>query len=137
MYEAMDLLYEHADEVEKTVFFQVADLFNLEVDLIFYDTTTATFHVDQEDDPEQNPAVGLRKFGHSKEGFWAPQVVVALAVTRQGIPVRSWVLPANTADVATVARVRADLRGWNLGRTMFVADSGINAEENRQELARA
>jgi len=137
MYEAMDLFYEHAAEVEKNVFFHIADLFNLEVDLIFYDTTTASFHVDQEDDPEQNANVGLRKFGHSKEGFWAPQVVVALAVTRQGIPVRSWVLPGNSADVATVLQVRADLRGWNLGRAMFVADAGMNSEDNRKELARA
>ena len=133
MYEAMDLLHAHADKVEKTVFFQVADLFNLEVDLIFYDTTTASFHVDQEDDD----GAGLRKFGHSKEGFWAPQVVVALAVTREGIPVRSWVLPGNTADVSTVERVRADLRGWNLGRAMFVADSGMNSADNRSELAKA
>jgi putative ubiquitin-RnfH superfamily antitoxin RatB of RatAB toxin-antitoxin module len=133
MYEAMDLLQAHAEQVEKTVFFQTADLFNLEVDLIFYDTTTASFHVDQEDDE----GAGLRKFGHSKEGFWAPQVVVALAVTREGIPVRSWVLPGNTADVSTVARVRADLRGWNLGRAMFVADSGMNSEDNRSELAKA
>ncbi len=133
MYEAMDLLHAHAEEVEKTVFFQVADLFNLEVDLIFYDTTTASFHVDQEDDD----GAGLRKFGHSKEGFWAPQVVVALAVTHEGIPVRSWVLPGNTADVSTVEMVRADLRGWNLGRAMFVADSGMNSENNRSELAKA
>lgn len=135
MYEAMDLLHEHATEVEKNVFFQTADLFNLEVDLIFYDTTTASFHIDAEDDPEQD--TGLRKFGHSKEGMWAPQIVVALAVTREGIPVRSWVLPGNTADVSTVERVRADLRGWNLGRAMFVADSGANSADNRSELAKA
>ena len=133
MYEAMDLLHAHAEQVEKTVFFQVADLFNLEVDLIFYDTTTASFHIDQEDDD----GAGLRKFGHSKEGFWAPQVVVALAVTRDGIPVRSWVLPGNTADVSTVEMVRADLRGWNLGRAIFVADAGMNSKDNRSELAKA
>jgi len=137
MYEAMDLLHAHAEEVEKTVFFQTADLFNLEVDLIFYDTTTASFSVDYEDDPERHPNATLRKFGHAKEGFWAPQVVVALAVTREGIPVRSWVLPGNTSDVSTVEKVRADLRGWNLGRAMFVADSGMNSEDNRSELARA
>jgi transposase len=127
MYEAMDLLYEHASEVEKAVFFHTANLFNLEVDLIFYDTTTASFSTDYEDDPELNPDTTLRCFGHSKEGTWSPQVVVALAVTREGIPVRSWVMPGNTADTNTVEKVRADLRGWNLGRTMFVADSGMNA----------
>jgi hypothetical protein len=137
MYEAMDLLYEHAADVEKNVFFQTANLFNLEVDLIFYDTTTASFHVDMEDDPGQYPHATIRKFGHSKEGTWTPQVVIALAVTREGIPVRSWVMPGNTADVATVERVRADLRGWNLGRALFVADSGMNSAGNRSELARA
>ena len=39
MYEAMDMLHAHCTEVEETVFFHVANLFNLEVDLIFYDTT--------------------------------------------------------------------------------------------------
>jgi transposase len=137
MYEAMDLLHAHAEQVENTVFFQTADLFNLEVDLIFYDTTTASFSVDGEDEADRHPNATLRKFGHGKEGFWAPQVVVALAVTREGIPVRSWVLPGNTADVSTVEMVRSDLRGWSLGRAMFVADSGMNSEDNRTELARA
>ena len=129
MYEAMDLLYHHAEEVEKHVFFQTANLFNLKVDLIFYDTTTASFSIDQEDD--------MRRFGHSKEGTWAPQVVVALAVTPEGLPVKSWVFPGNTADVSTVERVRADLRGWNLNRAIFVADSAMNSKNNREELARA
>lgn len=136
MYEAMDMLHTHAAEVEKTVFFHVAHLFNLEVDLIFYDTTTASFTTDYEDDPEDQDAT-LRQFGHSKEGTWTTQVVVALAVTREGIPVRSWVFPGNTTDVATVEQIRADLRGWNLGRAMFVADSGMNSQDNRTELSRA
>jgi transposase len=129
MYEAMDLLYDHGEAVEKHVFFQTANLFNLKVDLIFYDTTTTSFSIDQEDD--------LRRFGHSKEGTWTPQVVVALAVTTEGLPVKSWVLPGNTADVSTVERVRSDLRGWNLNRAIFVADSAINSKNNREELARA
>jgi len=81
-------------------------------------TTTASFHVDAEDDSAPNAT--LRKLCHGKEGGWAPQVVVALAVTREGVPVRSWLLPGNTADVSTVARVRADLRGWNLGRQCWL-----------------
>jgi transposase len=132
MYEAMDLLHQHASHLEEQVFYQVANLFNLSVDLIFYDTTTASFAVDYEDDEG-----GLRQYGHAKEGFWAPQVVIALAVTREGIPVRSWVFPGNTSDVSTVETIKNDLRGWNLGRALFVADSGMNSENNRQELAKA
>jgi hypothetical protein len=137
MYEAMDFLHQNADEVEETIFYNVANLFNLEVDLIFYDTTTASFHTDQEDDPERYEYATLRKFGHAKEGHWAPQVVIGLAVTREGIPVRSWVFPGNTSDVSTIEKIRSDLRGWKLGRAMFVADAGMNSEGNRTELAKA
>jgi hypothetical protein len=131
MYEAMDLLHQHAELIEREIFFQVANLLNLTVDIIFYDTTTASFAVDYEDED------GLRQYGHAKEGMWAPQVVVALAVTREGIPVKSWVFPGNTADVGTVATIKNDLRGWHLGRALFVADSGMNSETNRKELAKA
>lgn len=137
MYEAMDLLYEHRQQIEKNIFFHTADLFNLKVDLIFYDTTTASFSIDYEDEDFDEPGGGLLKFGKSKENTWSPQVVVALAVTREGLPVRCWVFPGNTADSTTVEKVRSDLRGWSLGRALFVADAGINSEDNRQELGRA
>jgi hypothetical protein len=137
MYEAMDLLYEHAAEVEEQTFFQTANLFNLKVDLIFYDTTTASFSIDQEDEEGEGGGDPLRLFGRPKDGAWSVQVVVALAVTADGVPVRSWVFPGNTADVSTVEKVRTDLRGWQLGRAIFVADSGMNSSENRDQLSRA
>lgn len=136
MYEAMDLLHAHSAQVEETVFFKTADLMNLDVDLVFYDTTTTSFSIDYEDEDDQD-SIGLRKLGHSKEGTWTPQVVVALAVTREGIPVRSWIFPGNTSDVTTVEQVKSDLRGWKLGRCLFVADSGMSSEENRQDLGKA
>lgn len=143
MYEALDLLYRHHQEVERKVFFTTAHLFNLTVDLVFYDTTTASFAIDGQDlaDNEESAkrygkSEALRRRGHSKEGTWSPQVVIALAVTREGLPVRSWVLPGNTADVTTVARVKADLREWKLGRCLFVADAGMDSLENREALAK-
>jgi transposase len=125
----MDFLHDHIAEVEEAIFFSTANLFNLDVDLIFYDTTTASFSVDEEDE--------IRKYGKSKEGGWNAQVVVALAVTKDGLPVRSWVFPGNTADVNTIATVRKDLRDWNLNRTLFVADAGLNSIKNRKELSKA
>lgn len=136
MYEAMDLLNWNVEEVENAIFFHTANLFNLVVDVIFYDTTTASFSIDEEDEDTQ-AGRGFRKYGHSKDGTWSPQIVVALAVTREGLPVRSWVFPGNTSDVDTVKKVREDLRGWKLGRALFVADSGMNSGTNREELARA
>jgi transposase len=136
MYEAMDLFHRHVEEVEKSVFHRVADLFNMEVDIVFYDTTTASFSIDDADEDGED-GEGLRKLGHSKEGTWTAQVVVALAVTRDGLPVRSWVFPGNTSDVTTIGKIKKDLRGWKLGRALFVADAGMNSEGARKELTKA
>jgi len=140
LYRAMDHLEQHKPEVEKSIYFATADLMNADVDLIFYDTTSLHFEVDEEDAAELSkqgrryPA--QRKRGHSKNGRGdAPQIVVGLAVTRDGLPVRSWVFPGNTTDVTTVEQVKADLRGWRLGRCVFVGDAGMNSEANRHELA--
>ena len=93
-YRAMDLLIE-ADaqaEVQEAVFFAVADLLNLGVDLLFFDTTSTYFERDTEEAPSQErPAGGLRRYGHSKDSRDdLPQIVIGLAVTREGIPVRCW-----------------------------------------------
>jgi hypothetical protein len=140
LYFGMDLLEDHKEEVEKSVYFAMADLMNADVDLIFYDTTSLHFEVDEEDEADlgkrdrRYPA--QRKRGHSKNGRDdAPQIVIGLAVTRDGLPVRSWVFAGNTADVTTVERVKNDLRGWRLGRCVFVGDAGMNSEENRRSLS--
>ncbi len=140
LYLAMDFLEDHKPELEKAIYFAMADLMNADVDVIFYDTTSLHFEVDLEDETEQHkngrcyPAE--RKRGYSKNGRGdAPQIVIGLAVTRDGLPVRSWVFPGNTSDVSTVKRVKDDLRGWKLGRCVFVGDSGMNSAENRQRLA--
>jgi transposase len=140
LYFAMDFLEDHKSEIEEAIYFQMADLMNADVDLIFYDTTSLHFEVDQEDEAELQRKgqryQALRKRGHSKNGRGdAPQIVVGLAVTRDGLPVRSWVFSGETNDVTTVAKVKQDLHGWRLGRCVFVGDAGMNSEDNRQKLA--
>jgi Transposase DDE domain len=140
-YRALDFLAVWSDEIERDVFLKTADLFRLDVDLIFYDTTTAYFEIDEPDENEQEFAgrlyAPLRRRGHSKEGRDnQPQVIIALAVTRDGMPVRSWVLPGNTADVTTVARIKDDLRAWRLGRCLFVGDAGMYSADNLAALSR-
>ena len=141
LYRALDFLAVWSDEIERDVFLRAADLLRLDVDLIFYDTTTAYFEIDEPDEFAEQYAgklyAPLRQRGHSKEGRDAnPQVIIALAVTRDGMPVRSWVLPGNTADVATVARIKQDLHAWRLGRCLFVGDAGMYSADNLVELSR-
>ena len=131
----MDLLHEHAAEIEENVFFHTANLFNLTVDLIFYERppprSTSTTKVG-----ERHANATLRKFGHSKEGTWSPQVVVALADPRRH-PGANLGVAGQHRHVSTIDQIRTDLRGWKLGRALFVADSGMNSEDNRSQLARA
>lgn len=130
LYRAMDFLLEHEELIQKEVFFATADLFNLEVDLLFFDTTSTYVECEEEE--------GLRRYGHSKDKRPdLPQVVIGLAVTKEGLPVRCWVLPGNTQDMTTVERVKKDLSGWKLSRCIWVMDRGMNSEENRIILQRA
>ena len=144
LYRAMDFLEANKEKIERAIYYRVADLFNVDVDLIFYDTTSLHFEIDEEDEVAShgNEMAGgrryepLRKRGHSKNGRTdAPQVVVGLAVTRDGMPVRSWVFPGNTNDATTIEKVKEDLRGWKLNRCVFVGDAGMNSEENRRRLS--
>lgn len=133
MYRAMDLLAAHKEKVERALFFEVADLMSADVDLIFYDTTSV--YVEREDEEEGEGA--LLKWGHSKDSRPdLPQVVVGLAVTREGLPVKSWVFPGNTADVTTIEQVKRDLGGWRLGRVVYVGDAGMMSEANLAVLSK-
>jgi len=132
LYRAMDVLLEYRETIHKEVYFAVADLLNLEVDLIFFDTTSTYFEMDEEDEE------GLRRYGHSKDHRPdLPQVVIGLAVTKEGIPVKCWTMPGNTSDMKTVEKVKSDLLGWKLGRCVWVMDRGMSSEENRMILQRA
>ena len=59
-----------------------------------------------------------------------------MAVTRDGIPVRVWSWPGNTADSGLIRQVKADLREWTLSKVIWVADRGFTSEENRRALMR-
>jgi Transposase DDE domain len=135
-YRAMDLLVE-ADaqaKLQEAVFFACADLLNLEVDLLFFDTTSTYF---ERDEPESGEGA-FRVFGHSKDHRPdLPQIVIGLAVTREGIPVRVWCWPGNTNDMSVIGEVKDDLRGWRLGRVVTVVDRGFSSDQNLRYLTRA
>lgn len=139
-YRALDLLVEADAEakVQEAVFFACADLLNLEVDLLFFDTTSTYFEAepDEAGDDEQE-RLPFRALGHSKDHRPdLPQVVIGLAVTREGIPVRVWVWPGNTNDQTVIEQVKDDLRGWRLGRCVWVVDRGFSSDANLRYLTR-
>jgi len=167
-YRAMDWLLEVEDALAEQVYWQVADLLNLEVDLLFFDTTSTYFERDEPDaplardergrplpdqdpdpDPDPDPGdgdgdgdgerlAGFRTDGKSKDHRGdLPQVVIGMAVTRGGIPVRVWCWPGNTTDSALIRQVKDDLKAWKLTRVVWVADRGFTSDANRRFLQRA
>ena len=59
-----------------------------------------------------------------------------MAVTRDGVPVRCWTFPGNTADTLIIRTVKDDLAGWNLQRMVWVADREFASAANRAYLTR-
>src|SRR3954447_26365956 len=135
-YRAMDLLVDADTQgrVQESVFFAVANLLNLEVDLLLVDTTSTYFERDDEETGED----AFRRFGHAKDHRGdLPQIVIGLAVTREGIPVRCWCWPGNSNDQQPLSEVRDDMRDWKLGRVITVVDRGFSSADNLAYLRRA
>ena len=148
-YRAMDFLLDALHEIAAEVFGSVAHLLNLDLDIVFVDTTSTYWEIENadtdpeladptEDDELTSPTeAGTRAFGHSKDSRPdLPQVVIAMAVTRDGVPVRCWTFPGDTADTAIIRTVKDDLGGWGLRRLVWVADRGFASAANRAYLTR-
>lgn len=150
-YRAMDFFLDALSDLQQEVFFSVATLLNLEVDLVFFDTTSTfwqtdaaaeTLLADADNAPDEDAAgaveAAVRTWGHSKDSRPdLPQVVIGMAVTREGIPVRLWTFPGNTSDQVLLRTVKDDLRAWQLHRVVWVLDRGFASADNRRYLQRA
>src|SRR6476661_6198002 len=161
-YRAMDWLHDVREHVEREVFGQVANLLNLEVDLLFFDTTSTYFELEDPDVPVarddrghillsdhvgekdgagekdgQTNSIGIRTYSKSTDSREdLPQIVIRFAVTRDGIPVRVCCWPVNTNDSALIRQVKDDMRDWTLSKIVWDADRGFSSETNRRYLRR-
>ena len=152
-YRAMDWLLQIREALEKQVFDRACEVLGLEVDLLFFDTTCTYFVTEEADAPvardqHGNPVpdgagtaagdgreAGFRTWGKSKDHRDdLPQIVIGMAVTRDGIPLRVWCWPGNTSDSALIRQVKDDMRDWSLSRIVWVADRGFTSAENRRYL---
>ena len=152
-YAAMDFLLGALGEIAETIFSSTANLLNLSCDIIFVDTTSTYFERDVADgeadldlvegaaerseDAGPHEAATRRFNTHSKDHRPdLPQVVIGMAVTAEGVPVRCWTFPGNTSDQVIIRTIKDDLAGWMLNRVVWVADRGFNSVANRAYLQR-
>jgi len=157
-YRAMGFLLAALPEIAERIFSTTANLLNLSCDIIFVDTSSTYFErdvADGEADLEQAQSAeekatakgvgpddpgpeeaAVRQFNkHSKDKRPdLPQVVLGMAVTAEGVPVRCWTFPGKTSDQVIIRTIKDDLAGWMLNRVVWVGDRGFNSVANRAYL---
>jgi hypothetical protein len=114
-----DALFSHLTE-------RWRDLFNANFDVLLYDLTSTYFEVNASDLPEG----AKRRHGYSRDKRPdCPQLVIALVVTPEGLPLAYEVLPGNTADSKTLRTFLSKIeKQYGKARRVWVMDRGVPTE---------
>jgi transposase len=122
-YRALDFLADHKDQIEEGLFFHKAGLFDLQLDLVFFDTTSSYF--------EGNATNDLNEYGFFKDHRPdRKQVVIGLLMRKDGTPIAHEVFPGNTADKTAFSTVVKRCRErFSIDKVIFVADRGMIGQE--------
>ena len=132
LYRCHDRLTAHKQSLFSHLTQRWRDLFNASFDVLLYDLTSTYFEVNASDLPEASP----RRHGYSRDKRPdCPQLVIALVVTPEGLPLAYEVLPGNTADCKTLRDFLAKIESqYGKARRVWVMDRGVPTEEVLAEM---
>ena len=132
LYACHDRLLAHKDALFSHLVGRWRDLFNASFDVLLYDLTSTYFEIDAAALPEGDK----RRHGHSRDRRPdCPQVVIALVVTPEGLPLAYEVLPGNTKDDQTLRQFLAKIEAqYGKARRVWLMDRGIPTEEVLAEM---
>ncbi|MFL5251717.1 MAG: IS1634 family transposase, partial [Rhodopila sp.] len=126
LYACHDFLLAHKADLFSHLVARWRDLFNADFDVLLYDLTSTYFEINAADVPEGDK----RRHGYSRDKRGdCPQVVIALVVTPDGLPLAYEVLPGNTADCKTLRTFLDKIeQQYGRARRIWVMDRGIPTE---------
>ena len=126
LYACHDLMLQHKEALFSHLMARWRDLFNANFDVLLYDLTSTYFEINASDVAEGDK----RRHGYSRDKRPdCPQVVIALVVTPEGLPLAYEVLPGNTADCKTLRMFLAKIeQQYGRARRVWVMDRGIPTE---------
>src|SRR5215472_9668590 len=126
LYACHDRLLAHKEALFSHLVGRWRDLYNASFDVLLYDLTSTYFEIDAVALPEDDK----RRHGYSRDRRSdCPQVVIALVVTPEGLPLAYQVLPGNTKDNQTLRQFLAKIeRQYGKARRVWVMDRGIPTE---------
>jgi len=128
LYRSLDILAGSKEKIEKEIFETNTNLFNMSVDVVFYDVTTFSFSSVRPD--------SLKDFGYSKKGKPNKvQVVMGLLIDCYGRPIGYELFAGNTFDGKTLpAALDALEKRFGIRKVVIVADKGIASKVNLKEI---
>lgn len=126
---AMDALVLYQDEVDQVLSNLLRPLVDQDLAVVFYDMTTIRAEgLSQQDDD-------MRKYGMSKEGLIARQVMLGVVQTAEGLPLYHEVFDGNTAEVTTLKpTIEKIVQRFPIKRVIAVADRGLLSTDNLADL---
>ena len=118
-------------KLNKLVYDKTKALFRDKIDIVYFDATTLYFESFTEDIGDD----AIKKNGYSKDGkFNQPQVVLALLVTKSGLPIGYKAFSGDTFDGHTILPALQEIQEhYDIDNVVFVADSGMFNKTNLAE----
>jgi transposase len=131
LYRGLDGLLEHKNALFTHLRQRWSDLFGAKFDVLLYDLTSTYFECDVPE-AETDP----RRFGYSRDKRSdCVQVIVALVVTPEGLPLAYEMFPGNTADKTTLRdMLKLIQKRYGQAERIWVMDRGIPTEAVLTEL---
>jgi len=128
IYRTIDILAEKQLNIKKAIAKKTFDLFDQNVDVMFFDVTTLYF--------ESQSADELKEFGYSKDQkFKEVQVVLAMVTTTEGLPITYKLFPGNQFEGHTLIPIIEEMKGeFNIQKVFLAADRGMFNSKNLEEM---
>ena len=125
LYRALDKLLPHKEALEKHLKERFGKLFNIKYNLLLYDVTSTYFEGEVRGNPQAKRGYSRDKRADCK------QVLIALVVTKEGIPLGYEVFDGNRKDETTVKEIieKMEFRYGSIDR-IWVMDRGMISEGN-------
>lgn len=133
LYRSLDILKDNKDLLQKELYTKQQELFKEKVELVFYDLTTIYIESDK------NENSNLKRFGYSKDNKTdCVQVILALILNENKVPIGYEIFPGNTYEGHTVEKTIEDLKTkFDIDKIVFIGDRGILSKDNLKKISQS
>ena len=124
VYRSLDVLCEHADEINAYTYKHIKKYLNYESKIYYYDCTDFYFTSLNEDE--------LRKSKKSKEGIYAPLVQMGILIDEKGMLIGMVIFPGSANEQPSLKTLEINIKDqFNIDNVVICTDAGLGSNENR------